>query len=294
MVWFPLLSKARAWFWASLAAFALVWFLPTLATRAQRTNERANAIAKAQAGLLAEDPLPKSPKMLLFPHGLWYETVTLAAALDRGGLNHFVAPIWRVMFGDPHQLYRASLAEAHQPLSWWQIDTPLKAQGEEWKHWIKEAKVRFLEPADFGALPMTLNFAKDGNVDPNTSYGLSLTDPDFTWTESKRILLRWKAYKTERDVVVTLDLGAFTAHKVKEQKVSLAVNGERCGSFSVAKRSSLQVRIPQAVWNRGLAKRENTLSLDIPDATSPAEHRFSADRRLLGLQLYSMYFSAME
>ena len=77
-----------------------------------------------------------------------------------------------------------------------------------------------------------------------------------------------------------------TLQRPPAQHATLLVNGEPVGTeaFDSTRRQAHWI-VPQALWNR---RSPGILSLELPDAMSPAELGISADQRVLGLRLYTV------
>jgi hypothetical protein len=81
-----------------------------------------------------------------------------------------------------------------------------------------------------------------------------------------------------------LDLDVFRHNEdLKGQNVLFFFNGLRIGSLYCTKRSTIVFSFPGIQ----LKSAENVLTIDTPDASSPAQFG-SKDGRMLGIQLFSM------
>jgi hypothetical protein len=83
---------------------------------------------------------------------------------------------------------------------------------------------------------------------------------------------------------VILDLDVFKVEgQIDGQNALIYVNGLRVGSHNITRRTTVVISIDAAL----LKPRENVLTFDTPDSRTPSDHGI-ADKRLLGIQLFSM------
>jgi hypothetical protein len=116
------------------------------------------------------------------------------------------------------------------------------------------------------------------------------TDPadTGTWSVGREARLRFRFAAAPADVLIGIDMLAFVAEGLPEQRVTVVVNGEeldtiRMGSLSTA----LKIfRIPRQLildhWGYV------DLAFRFPDAASPAALGLSNDQRLLAIRLQSV------
>lgn len=252
---------------------------------------RGEEVAANLPGLLRADPLPEAAKLLEFgfEEGDWYETVTLARALQRSGLQFYVAPWWTFMFGKEHAFENQDHRLENNLISRWRIvhrrlfpDAPPLT---------RDYGVVFPHAPALGPLPATLSFSDQGNHEPYTIIGIGRTEePEWVWTEAKVAALEFQAERQDHDVLAKLDAGAFGGLK-KPQRAAFIVNGEQLAQWQIGQRGTFTARIPAKVWNLHTPVR---IVFDLPDARSPAKIWGSSERRILGLSLYTLSFTPVE
>lgn len=110
----------------------------------------------------------------------------------------------------------------------------------------------------------------------------------FVWSSS-----RWSdvtfgfsagAGRRKKSADVILDLDAFKVEgQTGGQNALIYLNGLRVGSININRRTTVVIPIDAAV----LKPSENVLTFDTPDSRTPSDYGI-ADKRLLGIQLFSM------
>ncbi len=253
-------------------------------------DRRGEEVAQNLPALLRADALPRSAKLLEFGfvEGDWYETVTLARALQREGHPFYVTSLWSFMFGKDHVFENHGHLLERDRISRWRIarrdlfPDALPLAGEY--------GVVFPQAPALGPLPATLSFSAAGNHDAYTIVGIGQTEkPEWVWTHAKVAALEFQAERQDRDVMAALDAGAFNGLKAP-QRATFVVNGERLIEWQIGQRGIFTVSIPAQVWNRHNPVR---IVFDLPDARSPAKFWGSAERRILGLSLYTLSFASV-
>jgi len=262
----------------------------TVCLRMPMEDGRGRTVHDNLPALLAADPVPNSAKLLEFGFvdGDWYETTTLARALQRAQIACYVQPGWRVMFGEDKVFENQGHLLERDAVSRWQV--VLRATHPDALPLTSEHGVRFPAVKTLGALPATISFASNGSHDDFRVYGICPRDPesDWVWTEAKVAVLDFVAAKQDNDVLLTLDAGAIvTSARRGGQRVGVIVNGEKLAQWHLTARAQHSVRIPAALWNRRRAVR---VILEIPDAVVPASVFGSGERRQLGLSLHNLAF----
>ncbi len=254
-------------------------------------DDRGNAVNRNLPAVLAADPVKESAKLLElgFVDGDWYETVTLARALQRNHTSFFTHPAWRVMFGEDKVFENQGHVLENDQLSLWQVvrrdrvptAVPITA----------EFGIHFPTPAPLGPLPARIDFGSQGNHDTFARFGICRRDPEseWVWTEAKVAYLEFTSAPVQADVIVEFVASGFAHRKnAPFQRVGFTVNGEQLATWEVLERDTFKTRIPAAVWNRRSPLR---VVLDLPDAVVLATLFGNGDRRQLGVGIYSLTFS---
>lgn len=254
-------------------------------------DDRGNAVNQNLPALLAADPVKDSAKLLEngFVDGDWYETVTLARALQRNQVPFFTHPAWRVMFGEDKVFENQGHLLENDRISLWQVvrrdrvptAVPITS----------DFGIHFPTPNSLGPLPARIDFGAQGNHDTFARFGICRRDPDseWVWTEAKVAYLEFTSPPVQDDIVVEFVASGFAHRKdAPYQRVGFIVNGERLATWEVLERRTFTTRIPAAVWNRRSPLR---VVLDLPDAIVPATLYGNGDRRQLGVGIYSLTFS---
>lgn len=277
----PLLPPVRRWLGASAIFTAVVLFAgampfqPAIGSRGDELNSRLH-------GAQLADPKPNAPKLITFPPEEWYEAVMLARVFQRQGIPFYVHPTWRIMFGED-KLLTDSTALNRGELSTWHVIA--RSHAPVGAHVLnRQCAVVFPDTATLPPWPARIDFgANDTTSLPR--FGLGTSTEDWVWTEGRFVALQYRTPTASRDVEVTVDASAFvTPLTPPAQHATLLVNGEPVGTevFDTNRRQAHWI-VPQAQWNR---RSPGILSLELPDAISPAALGLSADQRLLGLRLY--------
>jgi hypothetical protein len=263
---------------AAVVAFALgVPYTPA-------DDRRGDEVAARLPALLRADPKPAAAKLITIPGDEWYEAVTLARALQRLGVKFYVDPEWRFLFGRDHVF-------AAQPdtidLSEWRV---VKQQGARpGAHVLnRECYVVFPDVARLAALPARIDFAAKGEP---SFHGIGIRrDGEWAWTEGNAAALRFIAPTASRDIELVLEASGFvSARSPRGQRAVIRLNGELLAREHFgAERRSVRLVVPREAWNRQATK---VLTLELPDAVSPAAAGMSGDRRLLGLRLFHLAIS---
>jgi hypothetical protein len=131
-----------------------------------------------------------------------------------------------------------------------------------------------------------LTFGTDGNAAPHLLSGWSTPEPGFTWALGPESTLRIPLLPGSGDLLLDITLRPFMIppHRMA-QRVGLLANGVPIGIERVQDDSALGFRIPAA-----LAAGHPTIdiTLQCPDALSPAQGGAGTDTRNLGVQLRDM------
>ena len=276
-------------FVASASALAAAWIFihPQI-----EPDSIGREISRNLPTLLHADPIPESAKLLEFGFvdGDWYETVTLARALQRLGRQFYVDPWWIVMFGK-EQLFenQGHLLEKNQ-VSRWRI-----AKRERFPDALpltQEFGIVFPKAPALSPLPATISFLDNGSHNPFVFFGIYRETEDGlgAWTEAKVAALEFYSTPQEHDVLVELEASGFGIHK-RPQRAIFIVNGTNIAEWQFHQLSTCTARIPSHVWNLHDPVR---IVFDLPDARSPARLRGADDRRLLGLSLRRLSFTPIE
>lgn len=253
------------------------------------TDSRATEVEVRTNGLLQADPKPSSPKLITWevPNEDWYESVTLARAFQRRGLEFYVTPQWAFMFGSGVVFKNQNDVLANGGLSSWHVVRRKQAPANA--HVLnREYAVCFRTPPVERSLPLALDFTRPGER-PHVLYGLSETEQNGTWTIGSVFALAFAAPGAGTDIVLDIEGHGFVATPhPRHQRVTVSVNGQRVGEAHFGPDVCRQhIRIAAAAWN---AASVRTVVFEFPDAASPALTGRSPDRRVLGVYLRGITF----
>jgi hypothetical protein len=250
------------------------------------TGRLGDAVAGNLPALLAADPRPAAPKLLRFSGDDWYEATTLARALQRLGIEVYVHPLWRVMFG-ADLTFRNQGGVLHRGgVSVWQIvpreEAPAAARPLGADHRVVFPELPVLE-----CLPFHLDFTSGAEQERPVLFGIGPTEEEWAWTDAPVAALEFGSPPATRPLELTIDASGHTTPRTPAgQRVVVFVNGERIGRHVFSDtRERLTLRIPAGVWNGESPRR---IVLELPDAIAPAAVGNSPERRLLGLRLYGI------
>lgn len=124
-------------------------------------------------------------------------------------------------------------------------------------------------------------------VDQYLWYGWSGPEPNLRWTEAREAALVFALRETE-DLTFRVRLTPFAPRGIQEeQRLSIALNGHRMQSFSLKEEQPYELTL---TLPKSLLRRENSLTLELPDARSPESLRLSVDQRPLGVAVEWMEF----
>ncbi len=132
-----------------------------------------------------------------------------------------------------------------------------------------------------------ITFGKKGNSGSYEVKGWSYPEDGFTWTEGKSAELLLKTGKIDRDLTMKV---IFTPHlhqgKLDTQHVNISVNGIKAGELAITSpdKTEKEIKISRNNLKNGNLK----ITFDLPDAVSPEELEVNEDRRVLGLQMWSI------
>lgn len=106
------------------------------------------------------------------------------------------------------------------------------------------------------------------------------------WSEITFPFASEKKIKTEMsDLVIDCDVFKCQERQWK-QSIFFYLNGLRIGSFDIAERDVRVIMFPSSL----LRARDNILTFDTPEASSPSSAGVSEDERRLGIQIFSIQF----
>lgn len=252
---------------------------------------RGRIIQDALPKILAADPRKDAVKVLEFGYvdGDWYESATLARALQRAHISVYVTPAWRVMFGEDLVFTNQDHVLEKNRFSRWQIVR--RDRFPDTVPLTQEFGVRISAAGALGPLPARISFAGDGNHEQFAQYGFGRSAPntEWVWTDARVAALDFSAEDRKAPVTIALDVAAYRNKRAPtSQSVRVHFNGDLVGSWSVGERTRLQFTVSAERWNRQKVKR---LVLELPDAYMPARIFGSGERRELSLSVYAVEFS---
>ena len=134
-----------------------------------------------------------------------------------------------------------------------------------------------------------INFAT-AQADLYLWFGWSTPDPESRWTEAKEagIVFRISGDRQAADLLLRMKLSAFIVPgRHPRQRVNVFLNGTSVDSFVIEQTEPLERTITLPA---NLLRKENQLTVALPDAASPASFGLSKDDRPLGIAVYWMQF----
>ncbi len=289
LAWAQPLARVPAWLAAGAGLLVVLIVSPRFRSPAIEKNAIANAIAANLPALLATDPQPGAPKLLLFPNERWYEAVTLATTLQRAGVPFFITDDWAFMFGESHTLAAAPAAERTGVLSAWSVE-PGPASGADARPLTADARLRFAAPSRLP--PASLSDLSFGGPQPAGAFpviGVAPGDGDGAWTESRFVWLRWQWERRTGAQELVLEANALS--RKRPQRVEIWLNRRRLATWSFdPQRTTQHVIIPPEIWALGESDGTTDLRLYLPDATPPATYKAShwREHRRLGVRLFRL------
>lgn len=280
----------------ALAASGILVALPVFAFSLPHDpwiGSRGDELTVRLRALIEADPLPAAPKLIVIGErpgkvAAWYEAVTLARAFQRLGIEFYVHPRWRWMFGDDKVFHgQAELSKEGGPSIWKVVDLEEAPPGA---HVLNSmGAVIFPVPAPL-ALPATLDYTLPGNHASYNLFGFSEPEEKWTWTEASVAALAFAAPKTERAIELTLEASALlTRLNPHGQRTRIFVNNVAVGEMTFGEAPQhFSLKIAPDIWNRRSPQR---IIFELPDAMAPAVAGGSGDTRVLGLQFYKLTLS---
>jgi hypothetical protein len=258
----------------AVAAFALaIRFEPEIDTRGRDIAERLPAI-------LAADPLPRAPKLILFDGDDWFEAVTLARALQRVNMDFVVHPANQIMFGADKVLRN------EREVSVWQISPTSAATGR--RHVLnRNCSVVFPAATNLDPWPARLDLAR------TRVFGIAPAESAWTWTDANVAIVELGTPRVAGPLTLTLDASGLTTRlNPAGQRVRVLVNGQLVATETFPDpRRTARIAISAELWN---ARTPRRIAMELPDALAPAQLGDSADRRLLGLRLFELRVALAE
>jgi hypothetical protein len=126
-----------------------------------------------------------------------------------------------------------------------------------------------------------ISFAPSGNSQRFVQSGFSEPEDGYRWTEGGASVFRFML-PTDKVGPYRLKIRAraFQTPQLKRQRVMISVNNEPCGTLTFDELRTQKIRFSGG--------GNISVTLQFPDATSPALAGISADRRDLGLAIYSI------
>jgi hypothetical protein len=113
-------------------------------------------------------------------------------------------------------------------------------------------------------------------------YGWSGLEPEYRWTDRGRAAIVF-ALNQVKPAVLRMQMGAFLVPgKLDQQIVNIALNGHPITTVTVKQVESKEYSI---VLPAELLQEHNVVSLELPNAESPASFSLSDDERLLGISV---------
>lgn len=279
----PKCSRAIGW-------FALVGSVPAFAFNLPFDTEvgsRGDEVASRLLGLLLADPNPAAPKLITWdtPERDWYEAVTLGRAFQRLGIEFYVHPSYRIMFGSDKVFTNEGDVLSRGEISVWHVLQREKAPPGA--HILsRESAVVFPAIAPIPKWPLEIDFSRNDHQRLST-FGIGTAEETWSWTEGHVAALLFQAPASTVDLELTLEAtGHITRATARRQRVEVRVNGQPVGRATFTEsRDTVRIVVPNEVWNRSTPR---VILFDLPDAISPSVAGRSGDSRVLGLALHRL------
>lgn len=247
---------------------------------------RGNELDSNVDRLLRADPYPNAPKFIryvsTYPNSDWYEAVTLARAFQRRGIEFYVGPDERVMFGREKVFENRGEVLSSRGLSVWQLVRRESAPPEA-RVLNRVCSVVFPRTPS-ATLPLHLD-ARSSHTTSLALVGLEGAEEEWAWTTGRVTVFRLEMPAAETDLELILDASGLTVDG-RGQQAKIVVNGREVGrTIFDDQRQKLRVPIARETWN---ALSPRAIIFELPDAIAPAHFAPSGDRRLLGLRFHSL------
>jgi len=132
-----------------------------------------------------------------------------------------------------------------------------------------------------GADLLRVDFTDDGRSFPYRRHGWSFHEPAGIWTDAAESDLVLPEPEEAPRYTLLLGVSPLLMGAVRQQRLSVRVDGAEVASFSVAAPQTLSCEVPAAALRRDGRMR---IAFAQPDAVRPCDLADSDDRRLLGFQ----------
>jgi len=128
-------------------------------------------------------------------------------------------------------------------------------------------------------------FGLTGNVAPLLGDGWSFPEEGFAWTVGTRSRVRLPAPAAADDLVLELKVHGFCMPvALPSQTLTVSADGVTLGSTAVSETVTIAFAVPGSATARGFID----VTLEHPDAISPAAFRISEDSRTLAIAVFEM------
>lgn len=255
---------------------------------ARRWNPLGQEVARNLPALLQADGRPNTVKVLLFDE--WIAPVTLAAALQRSGVDFRVSPGRRVMFGAQHVLKASEGLAQTGRISWWRLVGAQTAQPGDWPVG-GGTFLHLAPPPKLPSLPARLSFAKGGSALPHVVFGISEPEEAFSWTEATVAVVAFRTARTDAARTIAIDASAISRPNRPVQHVRAFLNGHLVGVFEVGPaRDRFVFSAPAEIWNNFSDPQGSELVLELPLAVVLSREEWSVEHRELALRLHAISF----
>ncbi|PTY04651.1 hypothetical protein DB347_18230 [Opitutaceae bacterium EW11] len=276
--WVP--AGASRWIGAGavLAAVPLAWNGFSLG--GPPSEDKGMIVRRHTLEVLAADPHPEAPKLLVFPHDDWPMIASVALALQRAGVQFYVDPSWTFMFQRHHEMPAKTAADVKTKLSIWRFLHNTDAPGVPFQPGVTVVfDAPTLSPSNG-----VIDFSADGNFERYQVFGFSTPLPgEFAPTAQNDAILIFKPEPAEKDIELEIiAIPYFAPGQPHIQPSELRFNGELVFAAPFTEPGVLRARVPKELWN---SRPEAIVHLSLPNAQSPAELGLSADPRRLGLMV---------
>lgn len=266
---------------SGLTAVVIATF--ALGTDPAMPDPRGRQINAGIDDVIAADPHPDLPKMLVFDYDNWSDGATVALQLQRRGIPFRVEPHWDFMFESHRTISLDELAAPELGFSVWRFVPAPKVDAAA--QLLKNLWVTF-RPAALKPTGDTLRFAADGNLHDFHVAGFTTPDAETSWTNAAQCVLQFQTPPTTTDVELEIIAQPFlVAGDIPSQQTELYFNDTLVFAAPFTEPGVLRARIRLDMWN---ARPVATLRLHFPDARSPAQLGLYGDPRELSLLVRSL------
>ncbi|MBU5444366.1 DUF6311 domain-containing protein [Paenibacillus sp. MSJ-34] len=142
-----------------------------------------------------------------------------------------------------------------------------------------------IQPYELGS---KINFGNKGNAKLYQDTGWSEAEGEFTWTNSKKAILRMQISKVNTNLKLDMRIFPLVSSKLKNQKLIVRINEHLIDELNISKEGNYIINIERELLSNS---NEVKLEFELPNATTPVELGLNNDLRTLGVAFKSLKIS---